>query len=63
MSYPAAKALPLVGAFAEGESFLTSKGGDWETVVTGGVLLESGGVGVVIVFGRLDKGDVGSEGG
>lgn len=62
MSYPAAKALPLVGVFAEGESFLTSRGGDWEIVVTGSALADVG-VGGAIVLGRLGNGDAGSEGG
>lgn len=62
MSYPAANALPLVGAFAEGESFLMSNGGDWEIFVTDGASVEAGDR-VAIAFGRLEKGDVGSEGG
>ena len=61
MSYPAARAEPLVGAFAEAESFLTSSGGDWDTVVTG-VSLEDG-LGGGIGLGRLGRGEVGNEGG
>ncbi len=60
MSYPAAKALPLVGVFAEGESFLTSRGGDWDMVVTGAADV---GVGGAIGLERFDNGDAGSEGG
>lgn len=62
MSYPAANALPLVGALADGESFLTSRGGDWEIVVTGGASAEEG-KGGAIIFWRLDNGDVGDVGG
>lgn len=60
MSYPAAKALPLVGVLAEGESFLTSRGGDWEMVVIGAADV---GVGEAIGLERFDNGDAGSEGG
>lgn len=40
-----------------------SKGGDWEIVVTGGLLTKSKAEGGAIVLGRLGKGEVGSEGG
>lgn len=57
MSYPAADTLPLVGALADGESFLTSKGGDWAIFVTGGRSVE----GEDMVFGRFARGDAGNE--
>lgn len=65
-SYPAAKALPLVGVFACAESFFTSSGGEVER---GG----GGPAGTFLgafrreeedmsVLGRLGKGDVGRDG-
>lgn len=65
-SYPAAKALPLVGVFARDESFLTSNGGEAERG-GGGAGVFSGAFGAeeedMSVFGRLDKGDDGKDGG
>lgn len=66
MSYPAAKALPLVGVFACADSFLTSNGGEVERG-GGGAELSSGGFGAeeedMYVLGRLGRGDVGKDGG
>lgn len=72
-SYPAAKALPLVGVFAYTESFFTSSGGDAESGGGGGggggAGLLSGAFGAakeeegMSVMGRLGKGDVGKDGG
>ena len=66
ISYPAAKALPLVGVFACGESFFTSSGGEAERG-GGGAVLFFGAFGAeeedMSVLGRLGKGDVGRDGG
>ena len=68
-SYPAAKALPLVGVFACAESFFTSSGGEVERGGGGGPAETfSGGFRTeeeeedMSVLGRLDKGDVGRDG-
>ena len=67
MSYPAAKALPLVGVFAYGDSFLTSSGGEAERG-GGGAGMFSGAFGAeeeedMVLLGRLGKGDAGNDGG
>lgn len=65
-SYPAAKALPLVGVFACGDSFLTSSGGEAERgggaagLLSGAARAEEEDMSL---WGRLGKGDVGSDGG
>ena len=68
MSYPAAKALPLVGVFAYGDSFLTSSGGEAERGGGGGAGMFSGAFGAeeeedMVLLGRLGKGDAGNDGG
>ena len=68
-SYPAAKALPLVGVLAEGESFFTSKGGDAESGGGGGAFSVAPSAAVDVmsmdscVFERLARGELGSDGG
>lgn len=66
ISYPAAKALPLVGVFACADSFFTSSGGEAERG-GGGAGLFSGAFGAeeedMSGLGRLGKGDVGKDGG
>ena len=65
-SYPAAKVLPRVGAFACAESFFTSSGGEAERG-GGGAGLPSGDLRAeeddMLVLGRLGKGEVGRDGG
>jgi hypothetical protein len=57
-SYPAAKALPLVGRRAFSVSFLIRRGGAWSTLVTVLLWVESA---IVSVFARLEGGDVGGD--
>ena len=65
-SYPAAKALPLVGVFACADSFFTSSGGEVErggggaAVFAGAFLM---GEEAMSVLGRLGRGEVGKDGG
>lgn len=66
MSYPAAKALPLVGVFACADSFFTSNGGEVETVGGGAAVFAGAlwtGEGDIFALERLGKGDVGRDGG
>ena len=59
MSYPAAKALPLVGVRALVEIFFINKGGDVEIGATAGAWAE---VSVLdMIFGRLATGELGIE--
>ena len=64
-SYPAAKALPLVGVVACAESFFTSSGGELERG-GGGAAMFAGAFWMeeedMAVLGRLGKGDVCKEG-
>ena len=62
-SYPAAKALPLVGVFAWAESFFTSSGGEVERGGGGPGAFRTEEEGEdMSVLGRLGKGDVGRDG-
>lgn len=66
MSYPAAKALPLVGVFARADSFFTSNGGEVERGGGGAAMFAGAfgmGEGDMSVLGRLGKGDAGKDGG
>ena len=63
MSYPAAKALPLVGVFACADSFFTSRGGEAERGGGRGALWGVEEEGDMLALGRLVKGDVGNDGG
>lgn len=72
ISYPAAKALPLVGVFACADSFFTSRGGEAERGGGGGACwagVSPGALwgveeeGDMFALGRLGKGDVGNDGG
>ena len=62
-SYPAAKALPLVGVLAVDETFLTSRGGDAERGATVGPSLALELPLADMVLGRFGRGDVDSDGG
>ena len=59
MSYPAAKALPLVGVRALGEIFFINKGGDFEIGATAGAWAEDSVLDMI--FGRLATGELGIE--
>ena len=72
ISYPAAKALPLVGVFACADSFFTSRGGEVErgggrgacwAGVSPGALWGVEEEGDMFTLGRLVKGEVGNDGG
>ncbi len=66
ISYPAAKALPLVGVFAWADSFFTSSGGEAERGGGGAGLFSDTSTAEeedMSVLGRLGKGDVDNDGG
>ena len=64
-SYPAAKALPLVGVLARSLSFLTSNGGFSSTLMlaAGPSFSVEASAAPAIVLARLARGEVGADGG